>query len=70
MGPDTQDLAAQSQAEIQAFTQQVLRRFRQALPDPGDRALFTRLMGEARAAGLNWTDSLEYVAQQRSSRCR
>ncbi len=69
MGLDILHLAAQSQDEIQAITRHVLRLYHQALPDPSDRTLFNRLMCEARAAGLNWTDGLEYVARQRSGRC-
>lgn len=60
---------AMTDEDVVALSTQVLKLFQQALPDPGDRSLFDRLMAEARYKGLTWFEGLEYTAQQRRAHC-
>ena len=43
----------------------LLTTLEQAIPKAPDGGLFTRLINEARAKGLNWVEALEYVASRR-----
>ena len=67
MGPETFYLPDE---DVVTLSTRVLQLFRQALPDPGDRRLFNRLMHEARAKGMTWIEGLEYAAGRRSASFR
>ncbi len=62
MGPGFHHAQVQ---DVVALANHVIRIFGEALPDPSDRAVFDRLMHEARNSGMSWLQALENVAEQR-----
>ena len=65
-------LEINSLSDEQAFTisHRVLLLLQQPVPNPNDRTLFNRWMGEARALGLSWIEGLEYAAWRCNELCQ
>ena len=61
MGPEQQTHID----DVAALSRRVLELFHEALPDPGDRRQFERLMAEAGERGMTWIERLEYTASRR-----
>ena len=60
----SQETAVLSYEEANAARERIYELCRGALPNPADRTIYNRTMFEANLLGLNWLDSLAYVAER------